>query len=226
MDLLPEVKQRQLRSGDFTEVAANSDMEVESPSKSDAPQIQETRLTSLLVPLSANSTNVLGVDNSSGLLRSSNYETPTKVGHSFSGINPELGRFGSPSHERLFTNSDRWPKYQSNAGKSTRYDTATQGNYRIHSMNSSAVRGFSRTSPSHSQDNVQDKISTGDGRNMFLGYNLDDIDSPPVPRSNVNNSAEFNNDLRNLSSRKVQPLRDDRNWNVAPSEDPMDVSWR
>ncbi|XP_028762702.1 E3 ubiquitin-protein ligase HOS1-like [Neltuma alba] len=228
LELLPEVKQRQLRSGDFTEGAATSDMEGESPSKSDGPQIQDSRLTSLLVPLSANSTHVLGVDHTTGLLRSSTYETPSKV----SGISPELGRFGSPSHEWLFTNSERRPKYQSNTGKNLKYDALTRRNHRIHSMNGSPVRGVSRSPPSHSQDNMQDKISTGDEWNQFLGHNA--ISNPmypwkatanPVTRTTLKDSTELANDLRNTSGRKVQSHRDDRSWNRAPSDDPMDVSW-
>ncbi|KAI9076548.1 hypothetical protein K1719_041534 [Acacia pycnantha] len=221
LELLPEVKQRQLRSRDFAEGAATSDMEVESPSKSDVPQIQDPRLTSLLVPLSANSSHVQGIDNTTGFLRSSStYETPTKVGQAFSGIGSELGRFGSPSHEWLFTNIERRPKYQSNPGKSLRHDTLTKRNHVIHSMNDSPGRGFDRTSPSHSQDNMQDKISTGDGWNQFLGYNSNG--RPPVTRSTVNDSTEFVDGLRNMSSRKAQSHRDDRNWNMAPSDDP---SW-
>ncbi|KAK4262578.1 hypothetical protein QN277_028123 [Acacia crassicarpa] len=224
LELLPEVKQRQLRSGDFTEGAASSNVEVESPSKSDVPQIQDPRLTSLLVPLSANSSHVQGVDNTTGLLRSSStYETPTKVGQAFSGISSELGRFGSPSLDWLFTNSERRPKYQSNPGKSLRHDTLTKRNHVIHSINGSPGRGFDRTSQSHSQDNMRDKISTGDGLNQFLGYNSNG--SPPVTRSTVNNSTEFVDGLRNMSSRKAQSHRDDRNWNMAPSDDPMDASW-
>ncbi|KAF7828448.1 E3 ubiquitin-protein ligase HOS1 [Senna tora] len=233
LELLPEVEQRQLRSGKLTEGAVTSDVEVEIPAQSDDTQIQDSRSTSLLVPSSANSTLVMHADHTTGLSRSSTYDTSRKIGRA-SSIGPELGRFGSPSSHRewLFTSNDRGSKHQGNLGKNLRYDTSTPRNHRIRSMNGSPLRGVNRTSPSNSQD-TQDKISTRDGWNQFLGH--DQNSSPmyswkatanPVTGSTPNYSKESTNDLLlNMSSRKSQSHKDDRNWNVASSDDPMDVSW-
>lgn len=236
LELLPEVEQRQLRSGKLTESAVTSEVEGEILAKSDVPKIRDSRSTCLLVPSSANSTLVMHADHTTGLLRSSTYETATKIGRA-SSISPELGRFGSHSSHRewLFANNDRRPKHQGNLGKNFRYDSSTPRNHRIHSMNGSPLKGVNRTSPSNSQDNMPDKISTGDGWNQVLGHNQNSspmyswkATANPVTGSTLSHSKEFANDLLlNMSSRrKAQLHKDDRNWNVGSCDDPMDVSWR
>lgn len=236
LDLLPEVEQRQLKSGKLVGGAVTSDVEVENPVKSDVSQIHDSRLTSLLVPSSANSTLVLHADHTSGLSRSSTHETSTKIGRAFSSVGPELGRFGSPSTHRewLFTNNERGPKHVGNSGKNLRYDTSTPRNHRIYSMNGSPLKGINKTSPSNSPDNMLDKISIGDGWDQFLGHNQNSSPmysrkaaSNPITGSTLDHSKKIaNGPLSNMSSRKAQQHKDDQNWNVASSDDPMDVSWR
>lgn len=234
LELLPEFEQQQIRSAKLTEVAVTSDVEVEIPTKSDLPQIPDSRSTSLLVPSSASSTLVMEPDYPTSLLRSSTYETSTKFGRA-SSIGPELSRFGSPSSQRewLFTNNVRGLKHQGNLGENIQYDTSTPRNNRVHSMNGSPLIGVNRTSPSSSQENMPDKTSMGDGWNPFLGQNQNGSPmfsrraASPVTGSTLTPSKEFANGLLpSMSNRKVQSHTDDRNWNVASSDDPMDISWR
>ncbi|WVZ10935.1 hypothetical protein V8G54_015465 [Vigna mungo] len=99
-------------------------------------------------------------------------------------------------------------------------------------MNGSPLKGFKRTSPSNSHDNMSDKVSPGVERNLRFGHNQT-TSSPlyswkaavnPVIRSTPSYPKEFANDLPNVSSRSVRSHKDDRSWNVGSTDDPMDVS--
>lgn len=210
--------------------------EVEIRDKYDVPQVQDSLSTSLLIPSSANSSLMLHRDRTSGLLSSSTLGTPTKIGMSFPSTGPELGNFGSSAYhcDGLFTNNERFPSHQGKIGKNVRYDsTPTPRNHRIRFMNGSPLKGFNRTSPSHSQENMPDKISPGFERSLPFGHNQ--TTSPmyswkdtvnPVARSTLSHPQEFANDLPNISSRNVQSHKDDRSWNMGSTNDPMDVSQR
>lgn len=237
MELLPEFEQQQLRSGNLIEDAVTSHEETEIPDKFDVPQIQDSRSTSLLIPLAPNSSLVPPhKDHTTSLFSSSILGTSAKIGMPFPNTGPELGNFNSPSyhHEGLLTNNERVPTHQAKIGKILRYDnTPTPRNHRSRFMNSSALKGFSRTSPSNSQDNVQDKILSGVERNLLFGH--DQTTSPmysqkttanPVTRSTLGSPIEFANDLPNMYSRNVQSHKDDRSWNIGSTNDLMDVSRR
>ncbi|RDX60208.1 E3 ubiquitin-protein ligase HOS1, partial [Mucuna pruriens] len=236
LELLPEVERRQLRSGNLTESegAVTSREEVEIPSKFDIPQFQDSLSTSLLIPSSANSSLMLHRDHTTGLLSSSTFGTSVKIGVSFPTTGPELGNLGSSSyhHDGLYTNNERVPSHQGKFGKNLRYDkTPTPKNHRSRFMNGSPQKGFNRTSPSNSQENMPDKISPGVERNLLFGHNQ--TTSPmyswtatvkPVTRSTPSYPKQFANDLPNISSRNVQSHKDDRSWNMGSTNDPMDVS--
>ncbi|KAK7406290.1 hypothetical protein VNO78_07913 [Psophocarpus tetragonolobus] len=234
LELLPEVEQQQLRSGKLTEGAVTSHEEVENPDKFDVPQIQDSLPTSLLIPSSATSSLRLHRDHPTSLLSSSILGTSAKIGMSFPTTGTELGNFGSSPyhHDGLFTSNDRVPSHQGKIGKNIRYDnTPTPRNHRIRLMNSSPLKGFNRTSPSNSQENMPDKISPGVDRNLLFGDNQ--TTSPmyslkatvnPVTRSTLGYPKEFANDLSNVSSRNVPLHKDDRSCNIGSTNDPMDVS--
>ncbi|CAJ1928598.1 unnamed protein product [Sphenostylis stenocarpa] len=233
LELLPEVEQQQLRSGNLTEGAVSSREEVEIPDKFDIPQIPDSLSTSLLIPSSANS-SLLHRDHPTGLLSSSTLGTSAKIGMSFPITGPELGKFGSSSyHDGLFTNNERVLSHQGKIGKNLRFDnTPTPMKHGIHFMNGSPLKGFKRTSPSNSQENMPDKTSPGVERNLLFGHNQTTTRGPMyswkatnhVIRSTLSYPKEFANDLPNISSRNVQSHKDDRSWNMGSTNDPMDVS--
>lgn len=233
---MPEVEQQQLRNGNLEEGAATSHGVAESPNKVDVHQIQDSTSTSLLIPSSDNPTPMLHKDHTTGLLGSSTLTTSTKIGTPFPTTGPDLGNFINPSypHEGLFTNNERVSSRKGKIGKSLRYDsTPTPRNHRIRLTNGSPpLKGFSR-SQSNSQENVQDKILPGFERNLLFGH--DQITSPmyswkttanPVTRSTLSSPKEFANDLPNMYSRNVQSHKDDNDWNIVSTNDPMDVSQR
>lgn len=236
MELLPEVEQQQLRSGNLTEGVVTSCEEVEIPDKFDVPQIQDFLSTSLLIPSSVNSSLMLHKDHPTGLLSSLTLGTSAKIGMSFPTTGTELGNFGSFSyhHDGLFTNNERVPSHLSKIGKNLRNDnTPTPRNHRIRFINGSPLKGFNRTSPSNSQENRPDKILPEVEQNLHFGHNQ--TTSPmyswkatvnPVTRSTLSYPKEFANDLSNISSRNVQSHKDDRSWNMGSTNDPMDVSRR
>ncbi|XP_027360633.1 E3 ubiquitin-protein ligase HOS1 isoform X2 [Abrus precatorius] len=234
LELLPEVEQQQLKSGNLIEGAVTSHEEVEIPDKFDVSQIQDSWSTSLLIPSSGNPSLTLHRDHTNGLLSSSTLGTSAKIGMSFPPIGPELGNLGSSSyhHDGLFTNNKRIPSHQGKIGKILRYEnTPSPRNRRIRFMNGSPLKGFNRTSPSNSQESTQEKISPVVERNMLFGHNQ--TISPmyswketanPVTRSMFSYPKEFANDHPNISSRNAQLLKDDSGWNMGSTNDPMDVS--
>ncbi|KAL3039555.1 hypothetical protein AAZX31_01G193600 [Glycine max] len=231
LELLPEVEQQQLRSGNLTEGVVTSCEEVEIPDKFDVPQIQDFLSTSLLIPSSVNSSLMLHKDHPTGLLSSLTLGTSAKIGMSFPTTGTELGNFGSLSyhHDGLFTNNERVPSHQRKIGKNLRNDNSpTPRNHRIRFMNGSPLKGFTRTSPSNSQENRPDKISPGVEQNNQTTSPMESWKATvnPVTRSTLSYPKEFANDLSNVSSKNVQSHKDERSWNMGSTNDPMDVSRR
>ncbi|PNY06846.1 E3 ubiquitin-protein ligase hos1-like protein [Trifolium pratense] len=233
LELLPEVEQEQLKSGNFNEGAATSHGVAEVPDKFDVHQVQDSTSTSLLIPSSANPSLMLHKDPTTGLLGSSTLATSAKIGTPFPTTVPEVGNFISPPypHKGLFTNSERVSSRQGKIGKILRYDnTPTPRNHKIRLTNGMPSKGFSR-SPSSSQENVRDKVLPGVEQNLLFGH--DQTTSPmfswkatanPVARSTLSYPKEFTNDLPNIYSRNVQSHKDDNIWNLVSTNDPMDVS--
>lgn len=233
LELLPEVEQEQLRSGNLNESAATSHGVAEIPDKSDVHQAQDSTSTSLFIPSSANHSLMLHKDHTTALLGSSTLVTSAKIGTPFPTTGSELGSFISPSHphEGLFTNNERVSSHQGKIAKILRYDnTPTPRNHRIHLTNGSRPKGFSR-SPSNSQENVPDKVLPGVERNLLFVH--DQTSSPmfswkatsnPAARSTLSSPKEFGNNIPNMYSRNLQSHKDDNSWNLRSTNDPMDVS--
>lgn len=95
-------------------------------------------------------------------------------------------------------------------------------------MNGSPLKGFTRTSPSNSQENRPDKISPGVEQNNQTTSPMESWKATvnPVTRSTLSYPKEFANDLSNVSSKNVQSHKDERSWNMGSTNDPMDVSQR
>ncbi|KAE9596760.1 hypothetical protein Lal_00007253 [Lupinus albus] len=230
LELLPEIEQHKLRSGNMTEDTVTSHEEVEIPAKFDVPPIQDSRSTSLLIPSSANSSSMLHNDHTTGLLSSSTIGTSTKLGMPFPTTGPELGNFSSPSyhHEGLFTSNERMANNRGKIGKILKYDnTPTPRNRKIRFTNGSPLKGVNRTSPSSSLDKV-DKIPAGVEHNLLFGnYQTTPYGKAKAKldtRSGRSYPKEFANDLPNMSSWNVKAHKDDRGWNVESTGDPMEVS--
>ncbi|XP_057760552.1 E3 ubiquitin-protein ligase HOS1 [Arachis stenosperma] len=234
LELLPEVEQQQLRSGNLTEGGITSHEEVTIPAKIDVPRTRESRSTSLLIPSSTDSSDMLHGDHTFGLLSSSTLGTSTKLGMPFPTIGPEFGNFGTPSdrHEGLIPSNMRFSNNQGKSGKIPRYDhTPTPKNHRIRFMNDSALKGANKTSPNNSQENMRDKMSPDERSALFSHtkkaspmYSLK-ASASPVIGSMHSHSKEFADNFPNISSKSVQSHKGDRSWNAASANDPMDVSW-
>ncbi|MED6137232.1 hypothetical protein PIB30_063145 [Stylosanthes scabra] len=221
-----EVEQQQLRSGNLTQGGVTSHEEVTIPSKMDVPQTRESRSTSLLIPSSTDSSDMLHGDHTFGLLSSSTLGTSNKLGMPFPTIGPEFGSFGTPSdrHEGLITSKMRFSNNQGESGKILRYDhTPTPKNHRIRFVNDSALKGSNRTSPNDSRENMPDRISPDEGsvhtKKSSPMYSLK-TSATPLVGSLRSHSKEFADDLpnNNISSRSVQS-------HISYNNDPMDVSW-
>ncbi|XP_016201462.1 E3 ubiquitin-protein ligase HOS1 [Arachis ipaensis] len=234
LELLPEVEQQQVRSGNLTEGGITSHEEVTIPAKIDVPRTRESRSTSLLIPSSTDSSDMLHGDHTFGLLSSSTLGTSTKLGMPFPTIGPEFGNFGTPSdrHEGLITSNMRFSNNQGKSGKILRYDhTLTPKNHGIRFMNDSALKGANKTSPNNSQENMRDKMSPDERSALFSHtkkaspmYSLK-ASASPVIGSMRSHSKEFADNFPNISSKSVQSHKGDRSWNAASANDPMDVSW-
>ncbi|XP_015963621.1 E3 ubiquitin-protein ligase HOS1 [Arachis duranensis] len=234
LELLPEVEQQQLRSGNLTEGGITSHEEVTIPAKIDVPRTRESRSMSLLIPSSTDSSDMLHGDHTFGLLSSSTLGTSTKLGMPFPTIGPEFGNFGTPSdrHEGLIPSNMRFSNNQGKSGKIPRYDhTPTPKNHRIRFMNDSALKGANKTSPNNSQENMRDKMSPDERSALFSHtkkaspmYSLK-ASASPVIGSMRSHSKEFADNFPNISSKSVQSHKGDRSWNAASANDPMDVSW-
>ncbi|KAJ7944718.1 E3 ubiquitin-protein ligase HOS1 [Quillaja saponaria] len=234
LELLPGVERQQLRSGKLPEAAVTS-QEVEIPSKSDLPVIQDPKPTSLLIPSSGNSSHVLHTDHTTGFLRPSVSETATGVGEPVSSFGSEFSNFGSSSflHERLFSNTDGGPKLHGGIGKSFRYDNAMHTKtHQTKFLSASPLKGMNRISSSYPRENLFDKLSPEVEQNGFLGQNqntspLTSYKGTAKRSTRYTNNHEFSRDSAHdlsPSSKIVQSDRDDRPWNMVPSYDSMDVS--
>ncbi|MED6193855.1 hypothetical protein PIB30_023227 [Stylosanthes scabra] len=233
LELLPEVEQQQLRSGNLTQGGITSHEEVTIPSKMDVPQTRESQSTSLLIPSSTDSSDMLHGDHTFSLLNSSTLGTSNKLGMPFPTIGPEFGSFGTPSdrHEGLITSKMRFSNNQGKSGKILRYDhTPTPKNHMIRFVNDSALKGANRMSPNNSRETMLDTISPDEGsvhtKKSSPLYSLKPSATPLVG-SLRSHSKEFADNLpnNNISSRSVQSHITDRSWNTVSANDPMDVSW-
>ncbi|WJX60487.1 RING-type E3 ubiquitin transferase [Trifolium repens] len=89
LELLPEVEQEQLKSGNLNEGAATSHGVAEIPDKFDIHQVQDSTSSSLLIPSSANPSLMLHKDPTTALLGSSTLATSAKTGTPFPTTVPE-----------------------------------------------------------------------------------------------------------------------------------------
>ena len=233
MELLPEVQRLQVKSGKLPEIAVNSGEDVELPAKSDLPEVQEPRLTSLLIPSSTDSSLVLGTDHTTPFLRPSIFETPTRLRGSVHNQHSELVNNGSPSilHGRSFTNSERGLKPLSSISKGFKLvDTLTPANRRVSPINASPLKEINEATYSNLQDTSPEMEENGfinqsqnTSRQHLYRVTTNQV-STPSKHGLFKDSAEDLN--TNVSGKRIQFDRDRGHWNVVSSDDPMDVSWR
>ena len=230
MELLPEVQKLQVKSGKLPGIAVNSGEEVGVPAKSDLAEVQEARLTSLLIPSSTDSSLVLGTDHTIPLLRPSNFETPTRLRGSVHNQRSELVNYGSPSI--FLTNSERGLKPLNSISKGFKLvDTVTPGTRRVSPISASPLREIKEATHRNLQDTLPEMEENG-----FINQlqNTTRHDSYRVTTNQVSTPSskhglfkDYVEDLNtNVSGKRSQSDRDGRHWNMVSSDDPMDISLR
>nr|XP_028956828.1 E3 ubiquitin-protein ligase HOS1 isoform X2 [Malus domestica] len=236
MELLPEVQRQEIKSGKFPEVAVTTSSEVETAAAS-LPEVQKSQSISMLIPSSIDSSLGLWSDCVNPSWKPSISETPKKRVGLVDSYRSELGNNGSVLHEKLLSNSETQWKPDDSINKAFNFeDASTPG---IHwATPPSSVKDRKKSSSrilsnSRLQDNQYAKMSPETERKRFNPFqntspsNFYSADSNPVttPSSNHGLFKDSATDLhRSVNSKGFQRDRDNRTWNMASKDDPMDIS--
>ncbi|KAJ7952544.1 E3 ubiquitin-protein ligase HOS1 [Quillaja saponaria] len=234
LELLPEVKRQQLRSGKLPEPAVPSQEEAEIPEKADLPDIQDPKSISLLIPSSANSSYLLHTDHTSGFLRPSIFETASRLGGSVYSFGSEFSNFGS-SHERLVSNTERGLMPLGSIEDSFRYDsTVSPRTHQTNFMDTSPFKGKNRSSAGNPTYNIFGKLSPAAEQNGILFQNrytspLNSYRATANSYTRTTRNREFSKDFArdldpNTSTKIAQPDREVRPWIMVSPDDLMDAS--
>ncbi|GAV78000.1 ELYS domain-containing protein [Cephalotus follicularis] len=235
VELLPEIQQQQVKIGKSPDIPVLSGNEVEMPAKSYFPEVQQPKLSSLLVSSSADSSLFLQMDHLSSPPKPS-----VSVGGSVSN-QFELGNYRSSSvlHERLLANTGG-PKREVGVRKNVRDDDVMTLRVRpVSPMNATPLKKVGRSSlrvlpNSQLEDKQSDKSLQEAEQNGFINefqktsplYSHRVTADRSSPGSNLGLFKDSSQDLRSsMSNRRVQ-------WdsNVGPetlvsSDVLMDISW-
>ncbi|XP_050143725.1 E3 ubiquitin-protein ligase HOS1-like isoform X3 [Malus sylvestris] len=237
MELLPEVQRQEIKSGKFPEVAVTTSSEVETAAAS-LPEVQKSQSISMLIPSSIDSSLGLWSDCVNPSWKPSISETPKKRVGLVDSYRSELGNNGSVLHEKLLSNSETQWKPDDSINKAFNFeDASTPG---IHwATPPSSVKDRKKSSSrilsnSRLQDNQYARMSPKTERNKRFNpfqntspSNFYSADSNPVttPSSNRGLFKDSATDLhRSVNSKGFQRDRDNRTWNMASKDDPMDIS--
>lgn len=243
MALLPEVHQQQVKAEKFPEVTVDTNNEVELPGKSDLPEGQHSKSTSLLIP-SNNSNTLPWMDHATATWKPSAFETPIKRGGSFENYHSEIGNYGSSIlHGKLFSSSEVRQKPQVSGRKSFNFqDKSIPGIGHVNPVNSISTsltklnRRSSRVLPgSNLLGNPFESILPETEHNKIINqlqntsstHQLRAADLVTTPSSNRGLFKDSPQDIQqSISSKTFQQDTEDRPPNIISSEDLMDVSWR
>ncbi|CAN6580659.1 unnamed protein product [Malus baccata var. baccata] len=237
MELLPEVQRQEIKSGKFPEVTVTTSSEVETAAAS-LPEVQKSQSISMLIPSSIDSSLGLWSDCVNPSWKPSISETPKKRVGLVDSYRSELGNNGSILHEKLLGNSETQWKPDDSINKAFNFeDASTPG---IHwATPPSSVKDRKKSSSrilsnSRLQDNQYARMSPETERNKRFNpfqntspSNFYSADSNPVttPSSNRGLFKDSAADLhRSVNSKGFQRDRDNRTWNMASKDDPMDIS--
>ncbi|XP_060674306.1 E3 ubiquitin-protein ligase HOS1 isoform X2 [Ziziphus jujuba] len=240
--LLPEVHQQQVKAAKLHEVTVATDNYVESPVKSDLPEVQFSKSTSLLIPSSNNSNIVPWTDHATVTWKPASFETPIKRGGSFENYHSEFGNYGSSIlHGKLFSNAEERQKPLGSVHKSFNFeDKSTPRIRHVSAVNSTPLTNLNRRSsrvfpgsnllgnpfesilPETEHNRIIDQL-----QNISSSHQLRDADLANTPSKYRGLFKDSPQDIQqSVFSKTVQPDRDDRPLNIASSEDLMNVSWR
>lgn len=233
--MLPDVLQQEVKAGTLPDIVVASGQEDEMPARSGSP-----KSASLLVPPSSDSV-VLRPDHMATPLRPPVSEIPRILDGYVNNSRVEAGNHGSTSilQGRLFADAG-----VSNVeiGKNFKFDNISgSGIHRVNPTYATPLKGISQSSSRelsnrHLQQKQSDKIISEGEQNGFVSQVNNP--SPPYSRRVTANPASTpssnfglfkgaaNNLSSNISGKRGQSDRDDGRWNVPPTEDVMDVSWR
>ena len=236
MALLPDVQRQELMAGKLLESSVDGDDEVEVPAQSGFPEANYSKSTSLLIP-SPNDSSLALLHEHTALRNPSFFETPQKQAGSFDNCHSEIGTYHSSLCGRSYSNAEIGAKPQVSISKNLKF-----GNTSIRQVipgNVSPFKDVNRTPSrvlqnSKLRENQSDKLSPEIERNRFLDqlengspyfstFTANPITTPSSNRGLFRYSSE---DLQpSVTSKRVLPERDDK-WQLAPSNDLMDISWR
>lgn len=241
MALLPEVQQQQVKDEKLPGVAVTTDEEVELPTKSDLPEVQYSKSTSLLIPSLDNSSITSWTGHATPIWKPSAFETPLKTGGPFENHLSEQGDYGTVLQRTLFSNGEMGQKPQVHISKTSTFeDKSSPGIRNVSSVNSTPFRDLNRRSSRVlPQSNLSGNQSAAkilpemeQSRTIDQPQNASPswrfrADTLTTPSSNRDLFKNSSNDLRpGISGKRVQPDKDGRTQDTIRSEDVMDVSWR
>lgn len=237
MELLPEVEQKLIKSGEVLEITITSGEEVEMSAKSHLPVLHEKKSTGLLAPAAADSPLLQPMNHVASFIPSF-IESPARPG---AVNNLQSKDFSSIRYERLFMNTEGM-KSGFKVGNNFKFDNiSTPGNRGPSLFGPTPIKERNNMSKpvqkSHQKDMPEiEKVSPEVKQNGFTSLPKPAIPSLPLllavepastPISKHDMRKESAQEMRtNLSSKRVHSSSYEVPWNVVSSEEPMDISWR
>ncbi|KAF3448297.1 hypothetical protein FNV43_RR09010 [Rhamnella rubrinervis] len=239
MALLPEAQRQQVEDEKLPDVTVTTVDEVELPARSDLPEVQHSKSTSLLIPSLDNSSIALWAGQATPIWKPLAFGTPIKTGGSFETYQSELGG-GSILQGKLFSNTEMGQKPQVSISKSFTFDdNSTPGIRNVSSVNSTPFKDLNRRSsrvlpqsnllgnqsalkilPETEQSRVINQLQNTSPSWRFRA------DTVTTPSGNRDLFKKSSKDLQpSVSSKRVQPDKDDSARDIIASDDLMDVSW-
>ncbi|XP_043722662.1 E3 ubiquitin-protein ligase HOS1-like isoform X2 [Telopea speciosissima] len=195
IELLPEVQQQQLKTGSWPDIGISDAKELEIPAISEQTEVQQPHSTGFVVPSTADSL-ILRMDRTIPPKETSSFDTPAKLGGSFSSSHLELGSHpppyilrarlpttvGGPSTPR---NRDNLHSSQSSAREQRQQISITQkfnfdgvrarGVLRASPQSPTSLKNLNRGSmkvlqSNYLQDDQFDEFSPGMEQNGFINH--------------------------------------------------------
>ncbi|KAK8483835.1 hypothetical protein V6N13_073416 [Hibiscus sabdariffa] len=238
IELLPEVLQQPVKTGILPDIVITSRQEDEIPTRTGFPELQEPKSASLLVPSTSDSI-VLQPYHMATPLKPPASEIPKILGGYANNSHVETGTHGSILPGRLFSDAERLSNVE--GSKNFKFENiSSPGIHRSSPMFATPLKGIGQgssreLSSRRLQEKQSDKIISEGEQNGFVNQVRNA--SPPYSRRVTANPASTpssnlglfkglaHNLQSNISGKRGQSGRDDRHWNVLPTEDLMDVSW-
>lgn len=236
--LLPDVQQQHMKNGMLNEFSVPSVKEDVLPVKDDLSEGRGLNSTSFLIPTSAGSSLILQKEGSHPPLKSSIFDTPSKLHVSSSNLLTNLGskHFPSISQEWSYVNPERRKKPQVvDIGTSFKLDgfSMSRSKSNVHKSASPDRSPSVLLQNSHPRESSPDHVSLKSPQNGFANRFQNGSPYSQLLTTNTLASPGSNHGLGSYGSElhknsivgRFLADADDRLLNV-PSDDFRDVSWR